>query len=148
MVNPTGVLLAGTIWLAIMVHQHVVKSQLHALLPAVLTAAVSTVVTFMLFLGWGRIIFPKMNWFEAYLDAQQITLSNFSSGENVFLKDISIIVIALFFVIVIALWIFQRRSGATQLALVITATSIGFMLVFNPLMGGIALEAPMYQSML
>ena len=148
MVNPTGVLLAGTIWLAIMVHQHVVKSQLHALLPAVLTAAVSTVVTFMLFLGWGRIIFPKMNWFEAYLDAQQITLSNFSSGENVFLKDISIIVIALVFVIVIALWIFQRRSGATQLALVIAATSIGFMLVFNPLMGGIALEAPMYQSML
>jgi len=32
--------------------------------------------------------------------------------------------------------------------LIISVTSVSFMLVFNPLMGGIALEAPMYQSML
>ena len=37
---------------------------------------------------------------------------------------------------------------AAQRALVISLTSVAFMLVFSPLMGGIALEAPMYQAML
>lgn len=148
MVNPPGVLLAGTVWLSILIYRHVSGNCIRALLPAVLIAAVSTVVTFLLFLVWGRIIFPKMNWFSAYLDARQITLSNFSSGESVYLEDISLVVVALVFVVVVALWIFRRQSTANQLALLICSSSIAFMLVFNPLMGGIALEAPMYQSML
>ncbi len=89
-----------------------------------------------------------MDWFTAYLDAQGINLSNFSSGENIFLKDISLVVIVLITLITLALWLLKRGSGATQLGFLIATTSAAFMLVFNPLMGGIALEAPLYQAML
>jgi hypothetical protein len=42
----------------------------------------------------------------------------------------------------------RRRKRAAQKAVLISSSSIAFMLVFNPLMGGIPLEAPMYQAML
>jgi hypothetical protein len=146
MVNPTGVLLAGTIWLSITIHQK--HKAPRALIFTLVAAAATTLLTFSGFLVWGRIIFPKMDWFTAYLDAQGINLSNFSSGENIFLKDISLVVIVLITLITLALWLFKRGSGATQLGFLIATTSAAFMLVFNPLMGGIALEAPLYQAML
>ena len=42
----------------------------------------------------------------------------------------------------------KRESSATQLGFLTATTSTAFMLVFNPLLGGIALESPMYQAML
>lgn len=146
MVNPTGVLLAGTIWLSITIHQK--HKAPRALIFTLVAAAATTLLTFSAFLVWGRIIFPKMDWFTAYLYAQGINLSNFSSGENIFLKDISLVVIVLITLITLALWLLKRGSGATQLGFLIATTSAAFMLVFNPLMGGIALEAPLYQAML
>jgi len=44
--------------------------------------------------------------------------------------------------------VMRRRKRAAQKAVLISSSSIAFFLVFNPLMGGIPLEAPMYQSML
>ena len=146
MVNPTGVLLAGTIWLSITIHQK--HTAPRVLLYTVVTTASATLVTFTAFLMWGRSIFPKMDWFAAYADAQAINLSNFSSGENIFLTDISLIVIVLITVITFFLWLMKRESSATQLGFLIATTSAAFMLLFNPLMGGIALEAPLYQAML
>ena len=146
MVNPTGVLLAGTIWLSITIHQK--RPSHRVLLYTLVTTASATLVTFTAFLMWGRGIFPKMNWFATYLDAQAIDLSNFSSGENIFLTNISLAVIVLITVITFSLWLMKRESSATQLGFLIATTSAAFMLVFNPLMGGIALEAPMYQAML
>ncbi len=146
MVNPPGVLLAGTIWLSITIHQ---KSKApRVLLFTLVAAAAATLLTFTAFLVWGRIIFPKMDWFASYLDAQAIDLSNFSSGENIFLTDISLVVIVLITVITFALWLFKRESNATQLGFLVATSSAAFMLFFNPLMGGIALEAPLYQAML
>ena len=146
MVNPPGVLLAGTIWLSITIHQK--RPSPRALLYTLVTTALATLVTFTAFLMWGRGIFPKMDWFAAYLDAQAIDLSNFSSGENIFLTDISLVVIVLITVITFFLWLMKRESSATQLGFLTATTSVAFMLVFNPLLGGIALEAPMYQAML
>ena len=51
-------------------------------------------------------------------------------------------------VTVFVAWITHRDEVAAQRALVISLTSITFMFVFSQLMGGIALEAPMYQAML
>ncbi len=146
MVNPTGVLLAGTIWLSITIHQKHTSPK--ALLFTLVSATATTLVTFTMFLIWGRAIFPKMDWFAAYLDAQGINLSNFSSGDNIFLTDISLVVIVLITLITFSLWLMKRKSSAAQLGFLITTTSAAFMLVFNPLMGGIALEAPLYQAML
>ena len=152
MANPPGALLAGTIWLAISLWSARVRTLAIATsLRNLAVAALAFVVTFAAFLGIGRSIFPRMDWFGAYLDAQQITLSNFASTSPVWLTDVSLLVPAAVLIVTIkAAWTFRRTASAeaASLGLLISATSIGFMLVFNPLMGGIALEAPMYQAML
>ena len=152
MANPPGALLAGTLWLAIRLWfaRTAPVPVLASLGHLALTSAV-TVAGFLGLLGVGRVIFPKMDWFGSYLAAQQITLSNFASATPVWLGDISLLVPAVVLIVTIATWGMARGTPAltpASLAVVVSATSIAFMLVFNPLMGGIALEAPMYQAML
>jgi hypothetical protein len=141
MVNPVGALLSGTIWLTIRIHARTRLSHLG------FTAAMA-VATFGAFLLAGRLMFPRMDWFETFFETQQITLSNFASKSPVWLGDISLLVPAGILVISIVAWALNRGSHPAQLALMISSSSIAFMLVFTPLMGGIALEAPMYQAML
>ena len=147
MVNPPGVLLAGTLWLVLAFHTYKTNNDVpFAKQLAVATA--NTIGAFAAFLAMGKVIFPEMNWFTAYLDAQQITLSDFASATPVWLQDISLLVPAAVLIITIINWTGHRDNTAAQQALAISATSVAFMIVFNPMMGGIALEAPIYQSML
>lgn len=142
MVNPPGALLGGTLWLVLRIHQRT------RWLP-VLAAAGTTVLTFLGFLGIGLFMFPGMNWFDAYINSEaRQRLSAFASEDLVWLHDISLIVPVAVLVAVVVAWVTHREEPAAQRALVISSTSIAFMLVFSPLMGGIALEAPMYQAML
>ena len=147
MVNPPGALLAGTLWLALTIHTHRTNMAVPIWHQIAITTG-TTIGAFAAFLAIGKIMFPAMNWFAAYQDAQQITLSNFSSPTAVWLQDISLLVPASVLIITVITWFFTRHSSAAQQALIISVASVAFMLVFNPLMGGIALEAPMYQSML
>lgn len=142
MVNPPGGLLAGTIWLVLRLHQ---RTRFVPLLVAVGAA----IVTFVAFLGVGRLMFPGLDWFGAYINSEaRQRLSAFASEDLVWLQDISLIVPVLVLIVVIVAWATHRSEPAAQRALVISASSIAFMLVFSPMMGGIALEAPMYQAML
>ncbi len=142
MVNPPGALLAGTLWVAVRIHGRIRVAE-------VLAAAISTVVVFAGFWAIGLAMFPGLSWFGAYIDSDARTrLSDFASKELVWLGDISLIVPAAILITVTIAWITHRRERPAQVALIISLTSVAFMLVFNPLMGGIALEAPMYQSML
>ena len=149
MVNPPGVLLAGVIWLVIkVVRASQIKATATATARSIGLAALATAITFVAFLGIGKIIFPELNWVGAYLDAQGINLSNFASKDLVWLKDISLLVPLSMLIFVVAVWFKNKKSQAAQLAFALSSSSIAFMLVFSPLMGGIALEAPMYQAML
>jgi hypothetical protein len=142
MVNPPGALLAGTLWLVLRVHQRT------RLVP-VLVAAGTTALTFAAFLIVGLVMFPGLSWLGTYLDSTaRLDMADFASDELVWLQDISLIVPAAILVTVVIAWATHRDESAAQRALVISLTSIAFMLVFSPLMGGIALEAPMYQAML
>lgn len=141
MVHPPGVLLAGTVWLVLRLHQ---RSRI-MLYPI---AGAAAVVAFVAFLVVGRLVFPDLSWLGSYLDASAMTLSNFASKDAVWLRDISLLVPVAVFAVVLVGWVTHRRMPAAQNALVISATSITFMLVFSPMMGGVALEAPMYQAML
>lgn len=142
MVNPPGALLAGTLWVAVRIHGRIRVAE-------VLTAAISTVVVFVGFWAIGLAMFPGLSWFGAYVDSDARTrLSDFASKELVWLGDISLIVPVAILITVTIVWITHRRERPAQVALIISLTSVAFMMVFNPLMGGIALEAPMYQSML
>jgi len=142
MVNPPGALLAGTLWLAVRTHQRIRVSELA-------TAAASTIVVFAAFWLTGRAMFPGLDWLGAYVDSDaRQRLSDFASRELVWLGDISLVVPAAILITVVIIWATHRRERPAQVALVISATSVAFMLVFNPLMGGIPLEAPFYQAML
>lgn len=142
MVNPPGALLAGTLWIAVRIHGRIRVTE-------VVATAVSTVVVFAGFWAIGLAMFPGLSWFGAYVDSDARTrLSDFASKELVWLGDISLIVPVAILITVTIVWITHRRERSAQVALIISLTSVAFMLVFNPLMGGIALEAPMYQSML
>ncbi len=142
MVNPPGVLLAGVVWLTIRIQRRTIKLADFAL------TSLGTLVTFLVFLGIGRLMFPELNWFSAYLDAQGINLSDFASKEPIWIRDISMLVPIAILMVTLAVWFMRRSAMPAQLGLAISASSLAFMLVFSPLMGGIALEAPLYQSML
>jgi hypothetical protein len=142
MVNPPGVLLAGTIWL-------VLRILARTSVVSLLLSAAATAVTFGAFLLSGRIVFPRMNWLESYLSSNaRMTYSDFASKDAVWLHDISLIVPVMILITVFVAWLTHRDSDAAQRAFAISASSLAFMLVFSPLMGGIPLEAPMYQAML
>ena len=147
MVNPPGVLLAGTLWLILAFHTFTTNNDV-PFVKQLTVATATTVGAFAAFLAIGKLIFPAMNWFSVYRDAGQITLSNFASSTPVWLEDISLLVPAAVLIITVVNYVTGKSSIAAQQALIISTVSCTFMLVFNPMMGGIALEAPMYQSML
>lgn len=142
MVNPPGVLLAATIWLVLRVQQ---RTRPVPLLVASGTAA----ATFATLLMAGRIVFPRLDWLGAYVNANaRLDYSDYASSSAVWLHDISLLVPAAIALVVTVGWVTHRSAPAAQRALVISLTSLAFMLVFSPMLGGIPLEAPMYQSML
>ena len=142
MTHPVGALLAGTIWLALRIQART------RLVPLLVTAG-TAILAFLAFLAAGRLVFPEMNWLQTYISSNaRLEYSNFASADAVWLRDISLIVPAIILAIVIVVWATHRHEVAAQRALVLSATSVGFMLVFSPIMGGIPLEAPMYQAML
>ncbi len=142
MVNPPGLLLAATCWVAVRIHGRVHWRRTGL---AVGTAA----VVFVAFLGLGRIVFPELDWFATYLTWNaKIDYSVFASRDPVWLHDISLLVPLVALAVAVGAWVNDRTQRSSQLAVVVSLSSVGFMLVFSPLMGGIALEAPMYQAML
>lgn len=146
MVNPPGVLLAGTVWLVLHVQR---RSGTRTFGTVFGVATIATVATFLAFLLVGRLVFPAMDWFGSYISENaRIDYRNFASRDAVWLRDISLLVPLTVLVIAALTWLRRRTSRAAQVALTTSAASIAFLLVFNPLMGGIPLEAPMYQSML
>ncbi len=146
MVNPPGALLAGTIWLVLRVQS---RPKLRSfMVHDILVSGASAIATFIIFLGIGRLLFPKLDWFGTYLAATALNYSDFASKTAVWLGDISLIVPVAVLVIVIVAWLTHRDEVAAQRALVISTVSIAFMVVFSPMLGGFVLESPMYQAML
>lgn len=142
MSNPPGVLLAGTVWL-------VLRLQARTRVGPLLVAAGAAAATFAGFWLVGRRVFPRMDWLGAYLESNaRLDYSVFASKDAVWLGDISLIVPASVFVICVLAWWMHREQVAAQRALVISSSSVAFLLVFTPMFGGIPLEAPMYQAML
>jgi hypothetical protein len=149
MVNPPGFLLAAVLWLTLAIHagataKTLTKRQLQGLALTAGTAA----GTFLAFLALGALIFPGLNWWQTFTATTEITMSNFASTEPVWLRDISLLVPLSALLIVTATWLRTRASIAAQQAFLTSLVSITFVLVFSPIMGGITLEAPLYQAML
>ena len=149
MVNPPGFLLAGVLWSALVIHStQVARTPPRTRAIGLAITAATALVTFLAFLWLGTLIFPGMNWWQTFTATTAIEMSNFASTNPVWLEDISLLVPASALVIAFITWLRNRASLATQRAFIISMTSIAFMLVFSPVMGGISLEAPLYQSML
>jgi len=140
-VNPAGSLLVGTLFIAIGIFMRQRPKYF-------LFAAIFTAITFLVFIVIGTRMFPSLDWWETVNATRGITLNNFSSKSLVWLTDISLLVPLAVLIVSIKSWWLDRTNDAFRLALVISSVSISFLLVFSPIMGGIALEAPMYQAML
>jgi hypothetical protein len=140
-VNPAGAILVGTLWLAVSLFTNKKFSHL-------LQAGIAATVTFALFIGIGTQIFPGLSWFDTFNATREMNLSDFASSDLVWSRDISLLVPFAVLLITITAWWRDEVNDPYRLALVLSSVSVAFMLVFSPLMGGIALEAPMYQSML
>jgi hypothetical protein len=140
-VNPAGAILVGILWVTVSLFT---KRKISYYL----TAGIAAGITFFAFMGIGNIIFPGLNWFQTFNSTREMNLSDFASSDLVWLQDISLLVPLAVLFITLKEWWRDRSNDAYRLALVLSSVSVAFMLVFSPLMGGIALEAPMYQSML
>ncbi len=142
MVNPPGLLLAATCWVAVRIHGRIDVRR-------TALAVASAAAVFVAFLGLGRVVFPALDWFDTYLTWNaKLNYADFASHDPVWLHDISLLVPLIALVLAVGAWINDRTQRSSQLAVIVSLSSIGFMLAFSPLMGGIALEAPMYQAML
>jgi len=141
MSNPPGFLLAAVTWLVLRVLR---RSPLATYAWTALGAA----VTFAVFLLAGKVLFPAMNWFAVYAGSNAIHWSDFASKSPIWPHDISLLVPVMALLISISVWWTRHQSAPAQYGFAIASSSIAFMLVFNPMMGGIPLEAPMYQAML
>jgi hypothetical protein len=151
MINPYAALLAGSIWLAITIQHHFAHrptTKITHLVTRFTLAAVSAAITFGTFLLVGIQLFPGMNWFSTYIEWNaKLDYANFASKSPVWLTDPSLLApLAMLVVVVIQWWRF--RAPATQVALTISFTTLGFTLTFLPAMAGITLEATIYTSML
>lgn len=151
MINPYAALLAGSIWLAISIQHHFANkpiTKITELVTKFALAALSAAFTFVAFLVIGTQLFPGMNWFRTYIEWNaKLDYANFASKSPIWLTDPSLLVpIAILLVIAIQWWRFKTK--ATQVALTISLTTLGFTLAFLPAMAGITLEASIYTSML
>ena len=151
MINPYAALLAGSIWLAITIQHHFShkpSTKITQLITRFTLAATSAAITFGAFLLIGTQLFPGMNWFKTYIEWNaKLDYGDFASKSPIWLTDPSLLVpVAILVIIAIQWWRFKTR--ATQVALTISLTTLGFTLAFLPAMAGITLEATIYTSML
>jgi hypothetical protein len=151
MINPYAALLAGSIWLAITIQYHFAHkptTKIAQLVTRFTLAVASAAIIFGTFLLMGNQLFPGMNWFSTYIEWNaKLDYANFASKSPVWLTDPSLLVpLAMLVVIAIQWWRF--KSPATQVALTLSLTTLGFTLTFLPAMAGITLEATIYTSML
>jgi len=151
MINPYAALLAGSIWLGVRVQHHFAhkpRVKVTQLIIKFVLAALSAVITFSAFLLVGTQLFPGMNWFTTYIEWNaKLDYADFASKSPVWLTDPSLLVpLAMLVVIAIQWW--RLKTRATQVALTISLTTLGFTLTFLPAMACITLEATIYTSML
>lgn len=148
MVSPYGAVLAGTLWLALMIQRVALSpKRLHVASRTLLGFIPALVIAFVAHLQLGRIIFPKMDWLGTYLEWNaRLDYSDYASTSPVWLTDISLLVPLSALIVTIWAWSRNRRSIPAQSALILALTTIGFFFTYAPFMGNFSLEAPMYQA--
>lgn len=154
MVYPGGALLGGTVWVALTIYRTRTTTDPHSMITLAGTAG-ATVVSFALFWLAGRALFPGLDWLSTYVEASQFDYSRYSSGEHVWLRDISLLVpLATLAISVVNAIYFRRRltrdpkRRAAEWALIISLTSISFFFTYAFFFGEHFLEAPPSQAMM
>lgn len=149
MAYPSGALLAGTLWLALFIYTTRTKqrSRQEATTTLIITAA-TTLITLIAFELSGRVLFPGLDWLGTYIEWSSFDHSRYASGENVWLRDISLLVPASILITAIINRARTKSSPAADTAVIISASSIGFFGVYAIFHGAQFLEAPMLQAML
>ena len=147
MAYPSGALLAGSLWVGLVLYTW----RGHPRRPAArfaLAAVAASLVTLVLFELAGRFLFPGMSWLGTYIEWSSFDHSRYSSGEHVWLRDISLLVPAAVAVLAVLHRLRAGSKPAADIPVIVTLTSIGFFLIYSIPHGEQFLEAPMLQAML
>ena len=159
MAYPGGALLGGSIWIALLIYRTRTTTNAHPI-STFISAALTTLISLAAFWMAGRALFPGLDWLGTYIEASSFDYSRYSSGEWVWLRDISLLVpLSVPIIAIINVITHKKRQQeeqerrrtqvrAAEWALLISATSIGFILAYSPFFGAHFLEAPPSQAML
>jgi len=149
MAYPSGALLAGTLWIALFTYTTRTEERSRSqTTKTLIVTATTTLITLIAFELSGRVLFPGLDWLGTYIEWSSFDHSRYASGEWVWLRDISLLVPASILITAIINRTRAPQSRAADTAVIISASSIGFFLVYTIFHGAQFLEAPMLQAML
>jgi len=151
MTNPYGLLLGPCMWIGLRVMRLVVDgtSRWRHLLQDVAIAAAGFAIVFGMFLIAGLAIFRGRNWFDTYLTwNSQLDYASFIGDATTWQRDIALFIPLLAIVIAVVVAVSTRWSRGAVAALVVSAMSVAFTIIYYLLVPGPWLESPTYVAKL
>ncbi len=151
MLNPYALFLALSIWVGIRIVGTFAApvDRWRTLLIDALAAAAGFAITFLVFIGFGLLLFPGKSWVGTYLDWNgRLDYSSFISDPLIWTSDIALLVPALALLISVIAAIATRGNHWAITAVVIAGANIAFTAIYFALVPGPWLEAPHYVAKL
>lgn len=151
MINPYGLLLGLTMWIGLRTVALVTDGpgRWRMLARDAVLAAAGFLFAFATFLIAGLAIFKGRNWFDTYLTwNSQLDYSSFIGDGTTWQRDIALLVPVVAVIVAVISLVVTRYSRAGIAAVVVSATSIVFTVVYILLVPGPWLEAPTYVAKL
>jgi len=148
MLNPYNALLAGCTWLGIrLVGILASRTRVRGLLEELAAIAAGFAVVFLGFIAWGMLLFPGRNWIETYRSWNaRLDYASFISDTTIWTRDSAALVVLLGLLVSLVAIVFVRNRWSAA-AVVCSAVTIGFTLLYMQLIPGPWIEAPHYAAM-
>lgn len=151
MLNPYALFLALSIWVGIRIvgTYRTPVGRWRTLRIDAVAAAAGFTVSFLIFLGFGLLLFPGKSWVGTYLDWNgRLDYSSFISDPLIWTNDIALLVPASALIISFIAAITTRGNHWAITAVVIAGANIAFTAIYFALVPGPWLEAPHYVAKL
>ena len=151
MLNPYALFLALSIWVGIRLVGTLRASvgRWRTIFHDLVAAVVGFVITFLVFIGFGLLLFPGKNWVTTYLDWNgRLDYASFISDPLIWTSDIALLVPVSALIVSLIAAITTRGNHWAITAVVIAGANIAFTAIYFALVPGPWLEAPHYVAKL
>ncbi len=151
MLNPYALFLALSIWVGIRLVGTFRASvgRWRTIFTDLVAAVVGFAITFLVFIGFGLLLFPGKNWVRTYLDWNgRLDYASFISDPLIWASDIALLVPVSALIVSLIAAITTRGNHWAITAVVIAGANIAFTAIYFALIPGPWLEAPHYVAKL